>query len=72
MDETMKQHLEKFLILCYGRLDQGEKIHGKNYEAADLYQQMSEELADVFNYAFLEYVKIQNLKIMKEKLTDKN
>jgi len=64
----MKKYLEEFLGLCYERLNKGEKEHTDDYLKVDLYQQMIEELADVFNYAFLEYVKLRNLKKLRVKL----
>lgn len=64
----MENYLKEFLTLCCNRLEEGDKTHHNAYRTSDLYQQMCEELADVSNYAFLEYVKIQNLKKMKEKL----
>jgi len=68
MDETMRQYFKEFLTLCGKRLEVGDKTHHNAYLKSDLYQQMSEELADISNYAFLEYMKIQNLKKMKDKL----
>lgn len=69
MDDTMKKYLEEFLVLCYSRLGQGEKTKKGAYKKIDLYDQILEELADVSNYAFLEFMKVQNLKKMKEKIT---
>ena len=68
----MRKSLESFVKLCYGRLEAGEKIHGTNYQNIDLYKEISEELADVANYAFMEYHKIQKLKEKKQKLEMKN
>ena len=68
MDEETKKALEDFVKLCYGRLDTGSQVHGSNYEKLDLYKEISDELADVANYAFMEYYKIQKLKIKKEQL----
>ena len=72
MDESMNKYLEEFLSLCYDRLEKGDKEHKDDYVNVDLYQQMMEELADVFNYAFLEYVKLRNLKQLKEKMNKEN
>lgn len=68
MDESMKKYIEEFLELCYERLDKGEQDKKDAYTKIDLYQQIIEELADVSNYAFLEYVKIRNLKELKNKI----
>ena len=66
MDEEMKNTLERFIQLCYGRLDTGSKKHGKDFEKLDLYDEICEELADVANYAFMEFYSIQKLKKKKE------
>ncbi len=71
MDSTMKKYLEEFLILCYSRLEQGERTKKGLHKKVDLYDQILEELADVSNYAFLEFMKVQNLKKMKKKITKK-
>ena len=68
----MKKSLKGFVKLCYGRLNAGEKIHGTSYQNTDLYKEISEELADVANYAFMEYHKIQKLKEKKQKLEMKD
>jgi len=69
MDDTMKKYLEEFVTLCYSRLEKGEKIKKGAYKKVDLYDQILEELTDVSNYAFLEFMRIQNLKKMKRKIT---
>lgn len=68
LDKVEKKYLEDFVTLCYGRLEKGKAIHESDYVELDLYQQIIEELADVANYAFLEYIKVRKLKDMKENL----
>ena len=63
----MKKYLEVFIGLCYSRLEKGEKTRKGAYKKIDLYEQILEELADVANYAFLEYMRIKNLQKMKSK-----
>jgi hypothetical protein len=46
-------------------LEAGDEMYGKRFESVEILDQITEELADVANYAFLEYVKIRK---MKEKL----
>lgn len=67
----MKKYLENFVGICYSRLEQGEKTRKGAYKKTDLYDQIIEELADVANYAFLEYMRMQNLKIAKSSLKTK-
>lgn len=67
MDDTMKKYLEEFVTLCFSRLEKGEKTKNNAYKKVDLYDQILEELVDVSNYAFLEFMRIQNLKKMKKK-----
>jgi hypothetical protein len=61
MQADMKKHLEEFLEICYSRLEiQGSE--DRNYfRSKELLNEIIEELADVSNYAFLEYVKIREL-----------
>ena len=68
----MKKHLEDFVILCYDRLEKGGKQEENDYLKNDMYQNIIEELSDVANYAFLEYMKVRNLKEMKEKFVKDN
>ncbi len=73
MDETMQKYYEDFLTLCMERLEIGEKVHKDVFIKTDMYLQIMEELADVCNYAFLEYMKICVLRNMKEKVvSEKN
>ncbi len=64
----MKEHLENFFKLCYARLDTGNEQYGNRYKNLDLYEQIEEELADVANYAFMQYIKIKELKEKTSKL----
>ena len=62
MEPKMKEHLEKFFKLCYARLDTGNELYGNRYKNLDLFEQIEEELADVANYALMQYIKIIELK----------
>lgn len=62
MDTKLKEHLENFLKICYKRLEGGETLYHDRYKKLDLYDQIIEELADIANYAVLQYVKIVELK----------
>ena len=72
MDEDLKTHLQKFVEICYGRLEKGAETHGKNYDDLDLHEEMIQELADIANYAFMEYVKVLNLKDKKDRILKEN
>jgi len=71
MDKSMKKHLEDFVTLCYARLEQGEKTRKGAYKKTDLYEQIIEELSDIANYAFLEYMRMKSLKIAKSRFSKK-
>lgn len=62
MDEEKKESLKIFFQMCYERLEMGEAAGGRRYETLDLFEELSNELADVSNYAFLEYLKLMKLK----------
>jgi hypothetical protein len=62
MEESTKTDLKEFFKICYDRLDKGQEMYGSRYEHLDLFEEMSQELADIANYAFLEYRKIKALK----------
>lgn len=40
----------------------GEETGGSRFESLNLFEEISNELADISNYAFLQYVKIMRLK----------
>jgi hypothetical protein len=40
----------------------GESKGGDRFESLDLFEEISNELADISNYAFLQYVKLMRLK----------
>lgn len=61
MDEEKKKYLEDFFKKCYQRLEMGEEIGGNRFESLNLFEEISNELADISNYAFLQYVKIVRL-----------
>lgn len=58
----MTDQLRQFFKICYARLESGDKQYKDRYRKVELLDQIIEELADVANYAFLEYVKITALK----------
>ena len=62
MDDEKKKHLEIFFKKCYARLEMGEEKGGSRYESLDLFEEITNELADISNYAFLEYIKLMKLK----------
>ena len=40
----------------------GEAAGGDRYKSLDLFEEISNELADISNYAFLQYIKLMKLK----------
>lgn len=62
MDDEMKDCLKEFFKKCYSRLEMGEKGKGNRFKSLDLFEEMADELADISNYAFLQYVKLTKLK----------
>jgi hypothetical protein len=62
MDDQMKKHLQEFFTLCFARLNQQEKPRGERFRDLDLFEEITQELADVANYAFLQYLKIAELR----------
>jgi hypothetical protein len=66
MEDQMKKQLQEFFTICYARLNQQKEPRGEQFRNLDLYEEMAQELADVANYAFLEYLKITELKEKKE------
>lgn len=67
MDKSQQERLKEFFKVCYERLDAGDKLYGDRFETIDLLDEIEQELADVSNYAFLQYVKIELLKNKLEK-----
>lgn len=61
MDDE-KKYLEVSFKKCYERLEMGEETGGSRFESLNLFEEISNELADISNYAFLQYVKIMRLK----------
>ena len=61
MDHEMKNYLKEFFKRCYSRLEMGEKEDGERFETIDLLEEIGDELADVSNYAFLQFVKLVKL-----------
>jgi len=62
MNDEKKNYLKAFFHKCYNRLEMGEEIGGGRFESVDLFEEISNELADISNYAFLQYVKLMRLK----------
>ena len=62
MEEDTKKQLKEFFKICWMRLETGERISGDRYEEIDLFDEITQELADIANYAFLEYMKISQLR----------
>jgi len=68
MDDQMRKQLQEFFTICFARLDQQEEPRGERFRNIDLFEEISQELADVANYAFLQYVKIAELKTKTKQL----
>ena len=64
----MKSQLQEFFTICYARLNQQKEPRGDRYQSIDLFEEITQELADVANYAFLQYLKITELKTKTAKL----
>jgi len=61
MDDEKKKLLQVFFKKCYERLEMGEEIGGNRFESLNLFEEISNELADISNYAFFQYIKIMKL-----------
>ena len=68
MDDQMKTQLQEFFTICYARLNQQKEPRGDRYRSLDLFEEITQELADIANYAFLQYLKIAELKAKTAKL----
>ena len=62
LDAEKKNYLKEFFERCYNRIEMGERKGGDRFESLDLFEEIGDELADVSNYAFLQYVKLKRLK----------
>jgi len=62
MDEEMRNNLKEFFKRCYSRLEISERKGRDRFESLDLFEEIRDELADISNYAFLQYVKLIKLK----------
>ncbi len=62
MDDEKKEFLKTFFQKCYDRLEMGEAVGGDRYKSLDLFEEIADELADISNYAFLQYIKVMNLR----------
>jgi hypothetical protein len=67
MDANMKARLQEFFTICFARLDQQPESGAERFKTLDLYEEISQELADVANYAFLEFLKLSELKSKAER-----
>ncbi|MDG6998195.1 MAG: hypothetical protein JRN15_03675 [Nitrososphaerota archaeon] len=68
MDEELKQDLKEFYKVCYMRLEKGQEMYGSRYINLDLFEEITQELVDIANYAFLEFKKVKILKSRVEAL----
>jgi hypothetical protein len=64
----MKKHLQEFFTICFARLDQQEDPRKGRFRNLDLFEEITQELADVANYAFLQYLKVAELKTKTKQL----
>jgi hypothetical protein len=62
MDPQRKKQLQEFFTICYARLNQQEESRAERFRNLDLYEEITQELADVANYAFLEFLKMTDLR----------
>jgi hypothetical protein len=70
MKEDTKRQLKDFFKICWMRLETGERISADHYAKIDLFDEITQELADIANYAFLEYVKISQLREKARRLSE--
>jgi NTP pyrophosphatase (non-canonical NTP hydrolase) len=70
MDDEMKNNLKEFFKRCYSRLEIGERKGGDRFESLDLFEEITDELADISNYAFLQYIKLLKLKEKMKAIRD--
>ena len=69
MEDQMKGQLQTFFTICYARLNQQKEPRGDRYRTLDLFEEIAQELADIANYAFLEYLKVMEVKSKASKLS---
>jgi len=62
MDPQRKKQLQEVFTICYGRLNQQEESRAEVFRSLDLFEEITQELADIANYAFLEYLKVTDLR----------
>jgi len=62
MDPQRKKQLQEVFTICYGRLNQQEESRAEGFRSLDLFEEITQELADIANYAFLEYLKVTDLR----------
>lgn len=66
----MRDNLKEFFKRCYARLEMGERKGKRRFESLDLFEEIIDELADVSNYVFLQYVKLveleKKMKVIKD------
>jgi hypothetical protein len=68
MNEDIKAQLKEFFKICWSRLEAGNQKYETRFMQIDLLDEITQELADIANYAFLEYVKLSNLKAKATRL----
>lgn len=72
MDDETARNLKDFQALCISRFEVGERAYGDSYKNIDLYEEMISELADLVNYAFMQYLKIIRMKKNYSRFADKD
>jgi hypothetical protein len=70
MDEDTKRQLKEFFKVCWMRLETGEHKSGDHYMEIHLFDEITQELADVANYAFLQYMKMSQLRDKTRRLSE--
>ena len=72
MKQETQIQLKEFFKICYARLEKGEGERGERYDHLDLFNEITEELADISNYAFLQYLKMSRLRRKFEEMSSKS
>lgn len=70
MDEQTRKQLQEFFTICYARLNQQAESRAERFRSLDLYEEITQELADIANYAFLEYLKVTDLRTKTERFKE--
>ncbi len=72
MDDKTIGHMKKFQEICASRFEVGRRAYGDQFKNIDLYEEMISELADLVNYAFMQYLKVIQMREDYSKLKDKD